>query len=82
MPEPRANAEIDAEWGERAKRLLRAQMTLKGVNAAQLAAALTEMGVKEQEKNVANKIARGGFTAAFFLQCLTALGVQNLRLED
>lgn len=81
MPEPRANAEIDVEWGERAKRLLRAQMTLKGVNAAGLAERLTAMGVQETEKNVANKIARGGFSAAFFLQCLSALGVQNLSLE-
>jgi 3-mercaptopyruvate sulfurtransferase SseA len=82
MPEPRVNAEIDAVWGEKAKRLLRAQMTLKGVNAAQLAEKLTAMGVRETEKNVANKIARGGFTAAFFLQCMTAMGVQTLHLES
>lgn len=81
MPEPRANAEIDALWGEKAKRLLRAQMTLKGVNAAQLAEKLTAMGIQETEKNVANKIARGGFSGAFFLQCLAALGVQTLHLE-
>lgn len=81
MPEPRANAEIDVEWGERAKRLLRAQMTLKGVNAAGLAERLTAMGVQEKEKNIANKIARGGFTAAFFLQCLAVLGVQTLHLD-
>jgi hypothetical protein len=82
MPEPRANAEIDAIWGERAKRVLRAQMTLKGVNAAQLAEKLTAMGVKESEKNVANKIARGGFTAAFFLQCMSAIGANTLRLDE
>lgn len=82
MPEPRANAEIDAIWGEKAKRLLRAQMTLKGVNAAGLAERLREMGVQETEKNVANKIARGGFSGAFFLQCLAALGVQTLHLES
>jgi len=81
MPEPRSNAEIDAEWGERAKRVLRAQMTLSGVNAAGLAEKLTAMGVKEREKNVANKIARGGFTAAFFLQCMSALGVHTLHLD-
>lgn len=81
MPEPRANAEIDAEWGERAKRLLRAQMTLEGVNAAGLAQRLTAMGIQETEKNVANKIARGGFSAAFFLQCLRALGVKTLHFD-
>jgi hypothetical protein len=80
-PEPRANAEIDAEWGERAKRLLRAQMTLKGVNAAGLAEKLNAMGIQETEKNVANKIARGGFSGAFFLQCLKAMDVQTLHLE-
>jgi hypothetical protein len=77
----RVNAAIDAEWGERAKRLLRAQMTLKGVNAATLAEKLNAMGIKETEKNVANKVARGGFTAAFFLQCLKAIGVDTLHLD-
>lgn len=81
MPEPRANAEIDVIWGEKAKRLLRAQMTLKGVNAAGLAEKLTAMGIRETEKNVANKIARGGFSAAFFLQCLNAIGVSTLHLD-
>jgi hypothetical protein len=81
MPE-RTNADIDREWAERAKRLLRAQMTLKGVNAAQLAAKLTAMGIQETERNVANKIARGGFSAAFFLQCLKAIDVQNLHLQE
>jgi hypothetical protein len=79
---PRENAEIDAIWGEKAKRLLRAQMTLKGVNAAQLAERLTAMGVKETEKNVANKVARGGFSAAFFLQCLKAIDVHVLHMTD
>ena len=82
MAEPRANAEIDAIWGEKAKRLLRAQMALKGVNAAGLAERLRAMGIQETEKNVANKIARGGFSGAFLLQCLKALGVSTLHLED
>jgi hypothetical protein len=28
-----------------------------------------------------NKIARGGFTAVFFLQCMEAIGVHSLQLE-
>ena len=28
----------------------------------------------DTERNLANKISRGGFTAAFFLQCLSAIG--------
>lgn len=82
MTEARANAEIDREWGDRAKRLLQAEMRRKGMNAAQLAEKLTAMGIQETDRNVANKISRGTFTAAFFLQCLTAIGVSALRLDE
>ncbi|MGA3309798.1 MAG: DUF6471 domain-containing protein [Xanthobacteraceae bacterium] len=34
------------------------------------------------ERNIANKIARGSFTAVFFVQCLTAIGCRTLHLED
>jgi len=77
----RANAAIDAEWAETAKRLLRAEMVKRGVTASGLAEKLSEMGIQETERNVANKISRGGFSAAFFLQCLKALGCENLRLD-
>ena len=43
---------------------------------------LRRIGVKEEEHNLRNKVARGKFTAAFFLQCLTAIGVQTLRLQE
>lgn len=66
MSEPKASAEIDMEWRERAKQLLRAHMTLKGVNTAGLTEKLTSMGVQETGRHVANKIACGGFMAAFF----------------
>jgi Domain of unknown function (DUF6471) len=39
------------------------------------------IGARETERNLNNRITRAGFTAAFFLQCLTAIGVQTLRLE-
>lgn len=37
---------------------------------------------QKTEKNLNNKIARGGFTAAFFVLCLTAVGAHSVRLED
>jgi len=46
----------------------------------ELAEKLTAMGIPESERNIANKISRGGFTAVFFLQCLEALGAKELRL--
>ena len=43
---------------------------------------LAEQGVTDTAVNIRNKVARGGFSAAFFLQCLVALGAQTVRLDD
>ncbi|MGB9154621.1 MAG: DUF6471 domain-containing protein [Alphaproteobacteria bacterium] len=43
---------------------------------------LTALGIEESERNIANKIARGSFTAVFFLQCLTAIGCHTVRLDE
>jgi hypothetical protein len=40
------------------------------------------MGVKDNARNLSNKIARGAFTAGFFVLCLEAIGVQTLRLSE
>ena len=53
----------------------------KGVTYRQLVEKLSEIGVDEKEVNVRNKLSRGKFTAAFFLQCLTAIGTGTLHLD-
>lgn len=67
---------------EEAKSLLKAELKRRNVGYRELAEKLTAMGIPETERNIANKISRGGFTAAFFLQCLFAIGVTTLRLEE
>lgn len=47
-----------------------------------MAERLEKMGIRETERNINNKISRGGFTAVFFVQCLVAIGCTTLRLED
>lgn len=69
-------------WAEHAKGLLKAELKRRNVSYRELAERLTAMGVPESERNLANKISRGGFTAAFLLQCMAAIGVQSLRLDD
>ena len=71
-----------ADWEARAKGLLRAEMARRGLTYQQLTEKLAEIGVKEDEHNLRNKVARGKFTAAFFLQCLEAIGCQQLRFSD
>lgn len=70
------------EFEARAKNLLKAELKRKGVTYAQLAERLAALGVHENERNLNNKISRGGFTAAFLLQCMAAIGTVTLRLDD
>ena len=70
------------EYQEFAKNLLKAELKRHGVTYRDLAARLKEIGLEETERNLANKISRGGFSAVFFLECLDAAGCTSLRLSD
>lgn len=72
----------DADWQERAKGLLKAELKRRNVGYRELAEKLGTIGIHETERNIANKISRGGFTAVFMLQCLEAVGATSLRLSD
>ena len=72
---------VNVEFETRAKNLLKGELKRRGITYAQLAERLAAIGVSENERNLNNKISRGGFTAAFMLQCLTAIGAQSLRLD-
>ena len=69
------------EYETRVKNLLKGELKRRGVTYAQLAAKLGEIGVNETERNLNNKISRGGFTAAFLVQCLDAIGAKDMRLD-
>jgi hypothetical protein len=71
---------INVEYEDMAKSLLKAELKRRGVTYARLAERLASMGVHETERNLNNKISRGGFSAAFFLQCLKAVDVAEVRL--
>jgi Domain of unknown function (DUF6471) len=70
---------VTVEYETRAKNLLRGELRRKGVTSAQLAEKLAAIGVHETERNLNNKISRGGFTVAFLLQCMEAIGISELR---
>ncbi|TPJ33387.1 DUF6471 domain-containing protein [Mesorhizobium sp. B2-8-3] len=69
------------EYETKAKNLLKAELKRKGVTYAQLAEKLAAMDIHETERNLNNKISRGGFSAAFLLQCLKAIGSPTLHLD-
>jgi hypothetical protein len=68
------------EYETRAKNLLKGELKRRGITYAGLAEKLAEIGVTENERNLNNKVSRGGFSAAFLLQCLEAIGAKDVRL--
>ena len=72
----------EAAWAEDVKRLLRAEMSRRGMTYDQLSDKLAEIGVEDSAVNIRNKVSRGKFSAVFLVQALTAIGCRSLRLGD
>ena len=70
------------DWEAKVQGLLKAELKKRGVTYAQLVEKLGELGVHETEPNIRNKLARGKFTAAFMIECLSAIGCHTLRLDE
>lgn len=68
-------------YEEKAKNILKAELKRRGVTYAQLAEKLKALGANENERNLANKISRGSFTAAFFMMCMEVIGARQVSLE-
>jgi Domain of unknown function (DUF6471) len=66
---------------EDAKGILKAELKRRDMTYADLVSKLAEMNVSESEANIRNKLSRGTFTAAFFLQCLLAIGCEQVILR-
>jgi hypothetical protein len=71
----------ETEWQARAKNLLKAELKRRGVSYRELAEKLEAMGIHDSERNIANKISRGGFTAVFLLQVMEAIGATEFRVR-
>ena len=69
------------DWQSQAKQLIRAEMTRRNLSYKALADRMEAIGLRVNERTIANKIARGTFTATFFLQCMEAMGVKHLQLD-
>jgi hypothetical protein len=72
----------DDEWQRRVKGILKAELKRRHIGYKELAEKLHALGIKDSERNIANKIARGSFTAVFFVQCLVAIGCHSVHLTD
>jgi 3-mercaptopyruvate sulfurtransferase SseA len=55
-------------------------MARRQMTHEQLADKLAGLGVRDTAVNIRNKVARGGFSAVFLVQCLRAMGCPRLEL--
>jgi hypothetical protein len=70
------------DWQARVKGILKGELKRRNLSYADLAEELAAVGVKDNERNISNKISRGTFTAVFFIQCMEAIGAKTIHLED
>jgi hypothetical protein len=71
----------DAKWQERAVRLLKAELAHADIGYKELSERLGKNGPKISAQSIANKLSRAGFSAAFLLQCLDAIGTKKVDLD-
>jgi hypothetical protein len=73
----------EREWGDKARRFLKAELKRAGLTYAELARRLNAHGFDgETEASVNSKLVRGTFAVTFFLACLAVLELEGVRLED
>lgn len=72
----------ETDWQAHVRNLLKAEIKRRGMSYSGLADLLHDLGIEESAANIANKLSRGGFSAVFLVQCLTAMGCETLRLSD
>jgi hypothetical protein len=70
------------DWQAKVKGILKAELKRRDLSYRDLADKLASIGVKDSERNISNKIARGSFTAVFFVQCMEAIGCSTIHLGD
>ena len=74
--------DAETDWHGLVKGMLKAEIKRRNLTYEQVSARLAEMGVHETPTNLRTKISRGGFSAVFFVQCLRAVGVRSLALDE
>jgi len=81
MPLKIGRPNFEDTWGGMARILLQVEMKKRDMKYEELTQLLNMGGANENVRNVRNKIARGTFSAGFFLMCMIVMGVTDLKIE-
>ena len=71
-----------AYWSKIVTKILKAELAKRGVDYPTLVVKLQEINVNISVEDLRGRMSRGTFSAALFIQCLRAIGVANLPLEE
>lgn len=69
------------DWNVKASNILKSILTRRNIKYNELARRLNLMGVEETQSSISNKISRGTFSFAFFIQCMEVLNINEIRLD-
>jgi len=69
------------DWNLAARRMLRIELARKDISYKQLSSLLEKIGVDETTSAIRNKLARGTFSLAFFLQCMWVLDRKTVSFD-
>ncbi len=69
-------------WSKIVTKILKAELAKRDIDYPTLVAKLNEMEVNISVEDLRGRMSRGTFSAILFVQCLKAIGVSNLSLEE
>ena len=70
------------EWRQLVQRLLKAEMSKRGVKYQDLSARLSSIGVNQSADNLRNKVNKGIMGADLLLQIMFVLNVRQISRDD
>lgn len=69
------------DWNQEAKAILKAELARKDIGYKRLSQLLEQTGIDESPSAITNKMSRGTFSFAFFLQCMKAIGRVHIQID-
>ena len=72
---------MEETWNKKATNILKSILTRRNIKYHELSIKLKALGIEETQGSISNKISRGTFSFTFFIQCMEALGIKEIRLD-
>ena len=69
------------DWNAQARTILKAELARRDISYKRLSLLLDQIGVDESPSAITNKMSRGTFSFAFFLQCMKAIGRSHVEIK-